>query len=211
MYRKGDEMKRNIRAGRLLAIAGLTMAAAASQAVITLDFTDVCTGDPPGGTGPFATLTIADVGANTVRLTLSHNASSAAGQFLTRLELYVNPLPGDAAAGPLDPFVDAVEFGFGNDAGYTYNIAVEYDNAPPPDRLLPGLTSTQDISGTGLSEMSFATLPSSSDVWALLHMQGIGAGGEGSAKLCGTLVPEPSTILALVVGGLTLLRLRKRG
>jgi hypothetical protein len=105
--------------------------------------------------------------------------------------------------------VDAVEFGAGNDAGLTYNVKIEFDNAPPPDRLLPGLTAVQKLSGTGLTEDDFVTMPGSNgECYGLLHVQGLPNGG--STKLCGQLVPEPASILGLGLGGFLLLGLRRR-
>jgi hypothetical protein len=202
-------MKR-FKATRLALTVGIAAAAGSSQALQLFEFSEVCTGETPGGSPPWAMLAIEDFGANTVRFTLTHSATSAAGQFLTRLEVFANPLPGDIAAGALDQYVDAILFGVGSDAGYTYNIEFQLDNAPPPDRMLPGATMIQTLTGTGLDETDFEPMAGpNAGVFALLHLQGI-ATGEGSAKLCGMAVPEPSTMVALAVGGILLLARRRK-
>ncbi|GIV03260.1 MAG: hypothetical protein KatS3mg015_2090 [Fimbriimonadales bacterium] len=67
-------------------------APATTKAAIQYDFSILVTGDPPQGTSPFATLIVQDAGTDTVDMTLTHNAGSASGQFLTKLLLNIEPV-----------------------------------------------------------------------------------------------------------------------
>ncbi|MGI8924704.1 MAG: hypothetical protein ACR2HJ_11845 [Fimbriimonadales bacterium] len=49
--------------------------------ILVYTFDEVITGDTPGGTPPWTTLTLTDLGPNTVELRLDHSLTSEAGQF----------------------------------------------------------------------------------------------------------------------------------
>jgi hypothetical protein len=97
--------------------------ASAKADILVFQFDQVCTGDTPGGTPPWAFLTISDAAPDIVGITLTHSPTSAEGQFLTELDLSLTSIPGDVMAmEPYDPLVTDVEIGenFFTDAGYQF-------------------------------------------------------------------------------------------
>ncbi|MBA3725077.1 MAG: hypothetical protein H0W86_01170 [Armatimonadetes bacterium] len=183
--------------------------------ILVYTFDEVISGDTPGGTPPWATLTIEDMGPNVVDLTLTHNVSSAEGQFLTELDLSLTSIPGDIVVSePLDPLLEGQPV-FGDNlftnAGFQFDVRIEFVNAPPDARFFPGLSATIELMGTGLDSSSFTTATQEgepTDLFALLHIQGIPP-NDGSGKLGGNPVPEPSA-LATLICLLPLLALRRR-
>lgn len=191
-----------------VAAAALTLITT-SQAVVTFNFTELVTGDPPQGTSPWATLTISNAGANTVDMTLSHNAGSAQPQFLTELLLNVNPFPGNLTLIENSPVIVGHSFsldGF-NDASGRFDMMVEFETSNSQgNRLEPGESVSWQVTGTGLTENSFLALSTHNlNVYAMVHVQGIG--GQGSGKIAP--IPEPASFVAMG-GALLALLARKR-
>ena len=81
----------------------------------------------------------------------------------------------------------------------SFNVGVNFKIAPPPQRLLPGGTSTFKLFGVSTSD--FAGLNDS----AMVHIQGIP--GIGSGKI---IAPEPGSLIAIGTGLVSLLGLRRR-
>lgn len=178
-----------------------------ANAVLIIDFDRKLTGDDPGGSGPFATLTIEDIAANHVKLELTHNSGSAGGQFITRLLLNLTSIPGDIA--PVLPLHSKISGSpsFGNDAfndaGYRFDMDLHFHTSGANGgalRLKPGESATLELTGTGLDALDFETIATGSPerIYGLIHLQGIDGGG--SAKLIGDVIPEPTTMLALGAG-----------
>jgi hypothetical protein len=189
------------------------VAPATTKAAIQYDFSILITGDPPQGTSPFATLIIQDAGTDTVDMTLTHNAGSASGQFLTKLLLNIEPFPSGLNLTHSSSKITG--FGFGldafNDASGRFDMFVDFETSNRnggADRLKPGESVTWQVSAPGLDENDFVALSQGNlNVPALLHLQGIPGGG--SAKLAP--VPEPASLLALLAGvGALAARRRKR-
>lgn len=189
------------------------VAPATTKAAIQYDFSILVTGDPPQGTSPFATLMIQDAGTDTVDMTLTHNAGSASGQFLTKLLLNIEPFPSGLNLTHSSSKITG--FGFGldafNDASGRFDMFVDFETSNRnggADRLKPGESVTWQVSAPGLDENDFVALSQGNlNVPALLHLQGIPGGG--SAKLAP--VPEPASLLALLAGvGALAARRRKR-
>ncbi len=184
---------------RLAAVAALIVGGASAHSVVTMDFSIVLTGFTPGGPAPWATLTIEDAGADTVQMTLDHHATGAPGQFLSKLFMNLNSFPNDLTFSTASPLVAGHTFA--NDGinlvGGPYDFLVDFVIAPPPSRFLPGDSAVWTVSGTGIDENSFS-VNSPGGVLALLHIQGIGPGGEESGHV--TVVPEPATLLAIGFG-----------
>lgn len=181
-----------------------------ANAVVIFDFNTVYTGVLPGGTAPFATATISDVAADTVRLRLDHNAGSADGQFITQLNLNMVSVPSSIS---FSNYVNLAKFNlpitygenFFTDAGTQFDMKVQFQTSGAGggvNRLKPGEFVSVDMTATGLTANNFLAYSNPVDgmppVLALLHMQGIGPDGEESGKLEG--VPEPATLLALGAG-----------
>lgn len=197
----------------LAAVCLVALGSTAKAEILVFQFDQVCTGDTPGGTPPWATLTVSDAAPDIVEITLEHSPTSADGQFLTQLNLNLDAIPGDVTAmEPYDPLVTSVELGDNSfsDAGYQFDAKISFDNAPPEDRFLPGLSATVYIMGTGLTANSFMTSTGGEgdQVWGMLHLQGISGGG--SAKLIDDPVPEPTSIWAVAFGCTAMLLRRKK-
>lgn len=197
------------RSGRVLAFVGLVVGGASAQALITMDFEVVLTGATPGGASPWATLTIQDIAADTVEMTLTHHATSTAGQFVSRLWMNIEPFPNDLVFSTSSSKISGHTFSQDgiNTVGGPYDFSVQFNLAPPAARLLPGDSATWQVSGTGLTENSFLAM-SPGGIQAMIHIQGIGPGGEDSGHI--TVVPEPATMLAIGVGLAALAARRRR-
>lgn len=194
------------------AIAAVALGLAGTRAdAFTFSFTNVVAGDTPGGSD-WATLDITDGALNTVNFTLSHNATSATGQFITALFLNSSLLPGDLV-GNFGPAITDINWG----EDYTTNVAnmfdmvVKFKYVPPSERFFPGQTVSWSMTGTGLTASNFLTLSTPVDgvppMLGLLRIQGID-GPEGSSKLAP--VPEPGSMLALAFGTMAVLARRRR-
>lgn len=179
-----------------------------ANAVVIFDFNTVYTGTLPDGTPPFATATISDVGVDTVRLQLDHNSGSAAGQFITQLNLNMVTVPGSISFSNyvnLNKFNLPITYGenFFTDAGTQFDMKVQFQTSNANggiNRLKPGEFVSVDMTAPGLTASNFLAYSNPVDgmppVLALLHMQGLPNGESG--KLEG--VPEPATLLALGAG-----------
>ncbi len=195
----------------------LIAAASASASSITFNFDTILTGDTPGGSN-IATLTIADSGANTVLVTLTHNATSATGQFISDLWLNLDPYATVTQSGqtPINKFSGALSQGFNTEqnAGYKFDLRQGFavSNAGGGvDRLKPGESISFSLTSANLSASMFdsTAVPTGgqrTDVAAMIHLQGIPGGG--SVKL-GAVVPEPASMAALALGAIALVRRRK--
>lgn len=204
---------------RALAAAGALIGAiAGAHATVIFNYTTTLTGQAPSGTPPFATLTIDNIGTDTVRLALSHNSGSATGQFITKLYLNLTSIPGNIThVPPLDPKIDGVP-AYGNDAfndaGYMFDMKVDFHTSNSGGgvlRLKPGETVLLDVTGSGLDENDFLATATGSpaQIYSMIHIQGT-AGGQGSAKVIGDVVPEPATLLAIGTGLAALAARRRR-
>jgi len=180
-------------------------AAQADAAETTLLF-DLLVGNvQPIGTGPYASLKIADTGTNQVTLTLTNNTAPSTGQFISRLYLNLASIAGVNFATTSTRVMD-YSFGTVNNAGHRFNAEVDFAmSASSGLRLTGGQSASFVLSGTGLNATNLLSLNSSGFV-AMLQLQGIGP-RDDSTKLAA--VPEPSTMAALALGTLLFAR-RKR-
>lgn len=202
-------MKRLIRASALLVVMSV---AGASQA-LTFNLSAIYTGATPGGTAPWATVTITDVAANKVNLRIDHNASSAAGQFISNLYLNLDPFVGSMAIsnevnsnkrnGALGLSLNGINGAAGNqfDMSVSFNTSNSNGGA---NRLKPGEFWSADLTGTGLAAANFNSVDNNG-LYVGAHLQGI-SGGLSSHI---TQVPEPGTIAALGLGAMAFLRRRR--
>ena len=186
--------------------------AASSQAILVFNFDTVVTGDTPGGASPWATLTISDAGANTVNFTLTHNATSSSGQFITALWLNMDPFPGNPQIVENSPTILSGQFkqdAF-NNAGLDFDGEILFETSNTSgDRLEPAESVSWQITGTGLNESAFNSFSGGNQqVLAMIHVQGIDPGNEGSGKVAA--VPEPASLAAIMMGAAVLLRRRRK-
>jgi hypothetical protein len=206
---------------KMAAFAAFVAPMAAMQAsALTFDFSVVLTGDTPVGDDPWARVTIDDIGANTVRVTLENLTDPEDGQFLTALYLNIDPFVDVTASnfvdgGKFNPdstvFDDEDAFGSAN---YTFDLFADFDTTNSgggEQRINGGEFVSFDLTGTGLSSASFLALSSKDgapDTYGMIHIQGIPGEGEGSSKI-GT-VPEPASMAVLGLGAAALLRRRRK-
>jgi hypothetical protein len=184
----------------LLASLVSLVALAQASASIVFNFNTVWTGGTPIGPSPWATMTITDI-AGGVQISLTNSPTNAPGQFISKLNLLFNALPmGSNSTG--DPYVTSISLGNYTDGGLSFNVGVNFKMAPPPQRLLPGGTSTFQLFGVSTSD--FAGLNDS----AMVHIQGIPTDtGTISGKI---IAPEPGSLIAIGTGLVSLLGLRRR-
>jgi hypothetical protein len=189
---------RNIMSRWVLASALGAVALTQASASIVFHFNTVHSGATPGGPAPWAVMTMNDIPGG-VQISLTNNATNPAGQFISRLNLLFNTLPtGSNFVG--DPYVTSISLGSYTNAGLGFNVGVNFKTAPPPQRLLPGGTSTFKL--FGVSTSNFVGANNS----AMVHIQAIPPLGD-SGKI---IAPEPGSLIAIGTGLAGLLGLRRR-
>lgn len=198
-------MKPNV--ARIMLVPGLIAAFAPSYALF-FEFNVLVTGDMPGGTAPWATLSITDSGVDMVDMTLTHSATSAEPQFITELLLNIKPFASDLNLIETSPTIVGWEFDEDdiNDASGKFDMQVDFETSNSGDRLNPGESVSFQVTGTGLDANDFNAFSKGNlNVLGMVHIQGIN--GEGSGKVAA--VPEPASILALI-GAFGILAARRR-
>lgn len=199
---------------RLMAVSGLVVASfTANAATFSFNFTEFITGDPYGGTN-VATLTIADSGSDQVLVTLSHNATSLAGQFIGELWFNMDPfqVPTQTNQTPANKFnggITAALNGTGS-AGISFDLNQSFQTSNAGggvNRLKPGESISFNLSGPGLDATDFLSksVGNRTDLYAMIHLQGTPNGG--SVKL--GAVPEPASMAVLGLGIVPFLRRRR--
>ena len=189
---------RNIMSRWVLASALGAVALTQASASIVFYFNTVHSGATPGGPAPWAVMTMNDIPGG-VQISLTNNATNPAGLFISRLNLLFNTLPtGSNFVG--DPYVTSISLGSYTNAGLSFNVRVNFEIAPPPQRLLPGGTSTFQLFG-----VSTANFVGANDS-AMVHIQAIPPLGD-SSKI---IAPEPGSLIAIGTGLVSLLGLRRR-
>lgn len=201
-------MKRLTRVSALLVVLSV---AGASQA-LTFNLSAVYTGATPGGAAPWATVTITDVAANKVNLRIDHNATSAAGQFISNLYLNLDPFVGSMTisneqnANKRDGVLGLSLNGINGAAGNQFDMRVSFhtsNSGGGVDRLKPGEFWSADLTGTGLAAANFNSVDNNG-LYVGAHFQGLAGGLSGH-----TTVPEPGTMAAMGLGAFAFLRRRR--
>ena len=197
-------MKRTYRLG--FAMAFLSSAIAA-HATLVYDFSFVLAGTDPTATPPWARLTIANDGANTVKLTLDNLLPQGFG-FFDKLYLNVNP-PTTVSVVGTPPTVSGLAFNK-TVASEFFDLEILLDKN---HAIGPGQSGFFDLTGLGLTENSFKDVADvhgqgkPKDVAAVFHIE-----QKKSADIYahGAPVPEPASMAALAIGAIAMLKRRKK-
>lgn len=168
----------------------------------------------PSGDAPWATLDFNQNGVNQVDFTLTHNATSASGQFLR--EFYMNIAPFVGATINFTDTSDAnvnsasvSENAYGHATATGFDVNIKFQVSGGPGRLTAGESVSWSIVGSGLTESHFeAYSGGNAPALSLIHLQGI-PGGD-SSHIEASPVPEPATLSAVILGAAALLRRRRR-
>ena len=211
----------------VLFAVGLGFARApAAQATVTFNYDYTFSGTSPAGTAPWLTATFENLPqTDYVRLTM-RTAGLVEAEFVSgwyfNLDPYVtpvhmslaptNPVPPDATPFLLSPPTGLNAYKAGGD-GY-YDIKFVFPTAFGPQRFSAGETVIVDFHAAGLTEDYFRSLSApggDSEFGPFLsaaHVQGIGESSGWVAPA--SPVPEPSTLLLLASGLVSLPFLRRR-
>jgi hypothetical protein len=178
-------------------VLGVIALAQASASIVS-SFNTVHSGSTPSGSSAWASMTMTDISGG-VQISLTNSPTNTSGQFISKLNLLFNTLPtGANFVG--DPYVTSISLGSYTDAGLGFNVGVNFKIAPPPQRLLPGGTSTFKL--FGVSTSNFVGANNS----AMVHIQNIPPLSD-SGKI---IAPEPGSLIAIGTGLVSLLGLRRR-
>lgn len=198
---------------RLAFLASLCVAPLAAHA-LTFNFSLVVAGGTPDGPAPWATLVITDSGVDTVDFSLTNNAPGSSSQFITEVDLNIDPYPSSFTSFAVisDPDSLVTGMSLGQDtinglAGENFDFEVDFKKAGSGPRFTSGKTVTWQLAGAGLTAAAFDTLSVNGNdpKKALLHIQGLADGS--SSKL--SPVPEPTTLALLGLGLFGIARRRR--
>ena len=187
---------------------------------VEFNFIRVIDGTAPSNPAPWANLKIEHDSTDVVKLTLKLLWNSPDGKtpFADYLLLNVEPfvsvalVPSSVSGGGAITGVNSGSNTF-TDAGSRYDVKIEFDNAPPSDRLIGGESLEWKLTGTGLTPGHCKALsqpigdPTKRD-YALLHVQGTGENCQYSGKL--GVIPEPATLILFGMGLAAPLAARRR-
>lgn len=191
----------SFRKAAFLAGAGaLLLIPAFASADFSWNFNTVVSGDTPGGTAPWATLTGTTSGSNVdFVLTFNNTGSPDPSEFLKQLDLaYTGGFSGSTLTTG-DSRIIGTTFGSLTDAGGHFDVKIDFNTANNNPRVNPG--ESVDFTITGASADNFTT--------GLLHINNT-PGPQGSGKVAPGAVPEPASMAALGMGALGLLGRRRR-
>ncbi len=203
--------------GALMMAVAIGRAQAATPVLYYWDFVfdTVVTGDSPSGSSPWATLRVEDTGSpGEVKFTLWANLKGSE-EFISGLWLNIAPYQGVSFGGGSLTGISYMalaqngEDGLSN-AGRSFDVQFAFPTAVPADRLTNSMVVTWVLKGNNLTANHFKTLSGAagqnSALWAMIHVQGISGGQEGSGKIApsgepqGGVIPEPATLVLFGMG-----------
>ena len=209
----------------LLGVALCVARAPTAQAMVMFNYDYTFSGTFPAGEAPWLTATFENLQTDYVRLTMS-TAGLRGNEFVSgwyfNLDPYVTPLsisrspldpdPADANPFLLSPPAGLHAYKAGGD-GY-YDIVFVFPTSSGPQRFSAGETVIVDFEAEGLTEDYFQSLSfpgghsKSGPFLSAAHVQGIGEYSGWVAPA--SPVPEPSTLLLLASGLVSLPFIRRR-
>lgn len=192
---------------------GVLMGSAQANAAITFYFNDIVAGTPEGGP-TWAVLTITDAGGGFVNFSFENttDGSEAPTSRIAKLLLNVDPFVSGLTLTESEAEITGFSFDEDseNDSGSSFDLAIDFDPSDP-DVFAPGETVTWQIYGDGLTEESFNVLSGgNSQRLAMIHLLSVDDNQNSAKVQPGEPVPEPASLIALGLGGLALLRRRKK-
>lgn len=204
---------------KTLYIAIAAVAPGLASAAVILDFNTNLSNQPPvNGNQLLARLTINNAGANTVNMSFEHFANPDTARYIGGLWLNVDPYKNVSLVGiPTAPIssVSSAMNGISAPGGqYLWDLFVDFEQAPPGDRMFQGRTVNFSLTGTNLLETDFLALAGKTqghndDLYGLIHIQGVENTPGIDSSWYGA-VPEPCSMIALGAGLATLAARRRR-
>lgn len=198
----------------MASMVGMAIAATHAHALV-FNLNVVYTGATPGGSGPWAKITITDVATNKVNVRVDHLLTDVTeDRFISNVYLNLDPF----VAGP--PVISnevnsnkrngAVAFslnGIAGAAGNNFDVRVPFQTSGSGggvNRLKQGEFWSADLTATGLAAAKFNAV-SDNGLFAGAHIQAL-TNSPGSGHIT---TPEPGTWAAVGLGALAICR-RKR-
>ncbi len=207
-----------------LLVFGAALIGSASASV-TLNLGSAINGSVVGAGSPnWLTATFETVSAGTVKLTMTNDMSVASGGFVTSWLFNSNkaitgfshltsPVNGPVATAT--SYSSNGNVGANDIKGGLFDVLFTFTNANNSGRFSGQKSTIYTLTGTGLTENDFLSTSISggssnpgSGYYSAAKIQGYGTSAGVGTKV--QAVPEPTSMAALALGGLTLLRRRKR-
>lgn len=201
----------------LIMLGGFAMPVAQADAVMNYD-REFSGAQSPSGPTPWATATFKTISTGTVDLSIALSGLTDE-EFVS--EAYFNFAPGTAAALNITEtggtnFSEKISVGLNDrkaDGAGFFDILIEFDKAPPPDRFSVGDIATFRITGAGITAESFFAFSTPSDkgvFLSALHVQGIGASADGSGWVGAVPIPAAVWLFGSALVGLAGLGYRRK-
>jgi len=206
----------------LVITAALVGSASAS---VTLNLGTNINGNVSGaGSGSWLTAEFETLSTGTVKLTMTNNMTTASGGFVTGWLFNSNkaitgfthltsPVNGPVATAT--SYASNGNSGANDIKGGLFDVLFTFTNSNNANRFSGAKSTIYTLTGTGLTETDFLSVSTAggssnpgSGYYTAAKIQGYGSSAGVGTKI--QAVPEPTSMAALALGGLALLRRRKK-